>query len=74
MKPPEPPLTPSLSPSDGERILPSQVRALNPCNLALRKLLVIKGANLEFMVRVADGRVRGWRTFYRSIHGVGLKR
>lgn len=37
------------SPSNGERILPTQVRAVNLCDLALHKSLVIQQANLRFM-------------------------
>ena len=33
------------------RILPTKVRALNPCNLKLRKPLVIKEAILRFLGR-----------------------
>ncbi len=47
----------TLSPSDGERdgvrILRTPFRALNPCNLKMRKSLIIKLAILRFMGRGA---------------------
>jgi hypothetical protein len=39
---------------DGERILPTQVRALNSCNLRMHKFLIIKEAILRFMRRVKN--------------------
>ena len=52
---PSPGLKATLSPSDGERdgvrISRSKPRALNPCNLRIRKPLIIKGTILRFMER-----------------------
>jgi hypothetical protein len=41
----------TLSASNGERILQTSVRALNPCNLKILKSFIFNGAILRFMGR-----------------------